>query len=509
MKPWLTALLLAWAAQASAVGDVSADFLKIPPTARSASLSGAMVCSQGLPALDLNPAGLAGADELQVALTHVSWVQGFAMEHVAGAGQVAGGVLAASFGLMGSSDIEATDSQNRTLGTFRQQDMMGGLAFSKRMAGIDSGFQGKWIRRSIAEYTIDGAALDWGAVLRLDSGFSLGGAIQNLGYVGDYRQVTDQLPYTWRIASAWRGDRAGVGMRIEAGIYQTKDVEMQGRLGIEGSVEDLFFLRAGYALAKEYEGQQQYAVGAGLKRWGTQMDYAFSPMGLLGMTHRLSLTAYLGTWSENLFGSEKLDRTLLVPMNVWVKPGQGSLNATWDPPRGIITKGYHVYLRKGSEGSLKRMTQQPLDQARLLINNLDPELSHGLAISVVNALGVEGPLSQELVVRPMAQAASKYAPPLPPRGLKVARVGRHIELDWEASPEKDVQHYSVYAKTGVKQTWEHLPFAVIKSTHWFIDEATLPPKTSALAIKALRLTDTGYVEGGLTPPAPIPQRENW
>ena len=62
--------------------------------------------------------------------------------------------------------------------------------------------------------------------------------------------------------------------------------------GLEGDVDEHFFLRAGYQLSlpdNQFEGLTGLTAGAGLKIGSFALDYAYVPFGDFGASHRVSL----------------------------------------------------------------------------------------------------------------------------------------------------------------------------------------------------------------------------
>lgn len=94
--------------------------------------------------------------------------------------------------------------------------------------------------------------------------------------------------------------------------------------GVEASWKSQYFLRAGYRVPftpTDYGGFSGFSFGAGVSFAGFILDYAYSPYGDLGDTHRFSLTYPFGA-KENNPGSVNTSRQ---PLVATPSPGLGSI----------------------------------------------------------------------------------------------------------------------------------------------------------------------------------------
>jgi hypothetical protein len=498
------ALGLAVCAALPAAGTSGADFLKVLPSARSAGLAGCLVAGDGIASLEANPAGLAGLEAAEATFTHLSWLQGFSMEHGAAALPLGPGALAATVSLMGSGDIPALDAQGQDAGTFSQQDLAAGLAYGARLSSLRLGLSARYLSRSLAGRSATGFAGDLGAALPLGGGFSLGLAGQNLGSLSALESEADPLPLTLRGGLAWKNEGPS-GVALEVGASKPQDSAVQARAGLEGRFDGMLFGRAGLNYSPELDGRGLFTLGGGLRYLGFQFDYAFTPFGLLGNAHRLSLTALFGEWTKK---AEAERRSLAeAPAELLLTPSAGRLDVRWQAPPGKATAGYYLWLRKGPGKPLLKVNAKPSPHTFAALKGLDPGVEYGIAVSAVDVDGMEGPRTDELTARPEGGAAAKAGPPAAPKGLKASRDGQAVVLVWQANTEADLLGYQVYHKARVNGGWVALQRQAVAGTRFEAPLASLQGGAGQLAVKAVRrLPGSGVLESDFSAPVQVPAR---
>ena len=122
---------------------------------------------------------------------------------------------------------------------------------------------------------------------------SLGASLLNCG--------ASDSPAQLRIGGHWRAWPGGL---IAAGYDYALDSKRRTySVGAEHWFKDIAALRAGYQLGDSKDaGGSRYSAGMGWKINSLQVDYAFSLMGELGNTHRVSLTFSFGADREGAAG---------------------------------------------------------------------------------------------------------------------------------------------------------------------------------------------------------------
>lgn len=312
------ACVLGWSGRASAASGAS--FLKIPTGARSVAMGNAYTAiANDVTALHWNPGGLQGITRKELSMMHAELFAdtrydfvGFAMplgQAILRAPTAAGergaameSPWAAGFSAVYLSHgaIDGRDDSGNKNGSFTASDFSFSLGLAHRMTRRTSaGASLKMIRENIASESASGFAVDLGLVSRTPR-LNLGLAIQNVGPSMKFGSSHYNLPLT---ISAGAGYTIGGGVTLSAD-YRHRPIDNVSSLGFGGELSLLssFSLRAGYlsnltALQKTQDAKSSFAdqlsglgMGFGLKLFRSQLDYAMTPMGELGISQRLSLT---------------------------------------------------------------------------------------------------------------------------------------------------------------------------------------------------------------------------
>lgn len=295
-------------------GTTSAAFLKIGVGARAVSMAGAYTAlSDDAYAVYWNPAGLALPVGKSAVFTHNEYFEGLNQEYFGFTlpgeklGVLRGSRLESGHLGLGLNyfytpkDLERRSGLNEASvaispveGKFSAYDLAFSAAYGfnytrdLRLGGVL-----KFIRQSIDTESGNTAALDLGALYDfpwLDRQFTAGFAVQNLGPGVKFDSKRFDLPLTFK---------AGLSHRIyEKGLLLSMDVSKPVdnypsiALGLEHPLGNKLFLRGGYRYRQhgnELGAASGLAAGIGFIYEQFGFDYAFSPSGDLGSTHRLSL----------------------------------------------------------------------------------------------------------------------------------------------------------------------------------------------------------------------------
>jgi hypothetical protein len=156
------------------------------------------------------------------------------------------------------------------------------------------------IREVLEEEQAFAFAADFGALYRINNRIRVGGALQNLGVGLKFLKERYPLPLLLR---------AGVAMKVRDGIFlacdavKSRDENLYVAFGTEVRVHPVFSIRAGYCtklkediLEKKGAIPTGVSCGFGIKvagRMHVTLDYAYIPFGLLGSSHRVSVSLLL------------------------------------------------------------------------------------------------------------------------------------------------------------------------------------------------------------------------
>lgn len=285
-----------WAGSTSDRGTSSGMFLKIPVSARMAAMGGAVTAVTGeAGVLTWNPAGLADSDNRQVLLSHAPSPEGTSFSnayyvHPSGVGAWGAGVTYFSAG----SIDETEETVGATVGTFRPTDAAATLGYAQQFAGWNWGVAVKGVQSKIVEsdstLAFDGGILTpavWQERIRFGASVLNSGGTLRLGETSrplplQFAAGMAFAPHTgWILAADVKFPRDNdpffcVGG--EADYLVGDDWHFAGRAGWEGAMEsDL----------GDFSGLN---AGIGFSKGAMGVDYAISPMGNLGESHRISLT---------------------------------------------------------------------------------------------------------------------------------------------------------------------------------------------------------------------------
>lgn len=282
--------------QDPSVGTTGFNFLKITPTAREAAMGSAAI-GFGDDAFGLwyNPAGLAGQRTSEAGLGYISYVGG-----------VQSGVLSyvtpvkdKTFGLgayfLNSGAMKRTDDMGDELGTFTTSflDINGAGAWqlSKALA-VGAGL--KLIYGGIDSFSSIAVGVDLSAKYLLTKDLWGSAVVHNLGLtVKAFETQADKLPMDIAVGFGYAPIR---DVRLDLELHKPSDNNINVRLGGEAWVTKNICLRAGLTTPSsdlQYGGGSDIAagisLGLGFKVSHVVVDYAFTPMIVLGNTHRISL----------------------------------------------------------------------------------------------------------------------------------------------------------------------------------------------------------------------------
>jgi len=267
------------ATYASGPGTTTTNFLKIGVGARAIAMGGAFTAiADDATALYWNPAGLAQLKEEQLSASYNSWFAGVSQGYLSLASPALGGTLAlgANYVNMGKMEGYDIDEEGNPVpiedfGASGLHTCLGYAVGGKLMFGLSAGMVQDIIENSKKSRYFGTA----GILIKPESNFSLGLAVQNLG--------EDSLPFTLK---------AGIGVRwssltlaVDAVIPQDNDTYFcaGGELWLGG----VFALRAGYKTNQDIG--PGFTAGIGFKTSSLSLDYAYVPYGDLGATHRVTL----------------------------------------------------------------------------------------------------------------------------------------------------------------------------------------------------------------------------
>lgn len=295
----LVVALFGKVAVATDSGRATAEFLNIGVGARAAGLGGAYsAIASDASAVYWNPGGVAGIDNTQFFVSHISWYQDINYEYFGVSHPTSERLtLSASVAYLSYGSIEGYDEYDNPTGDVNSTyDMAGGVSLGYALTdNLALGVTAKYVMLSLAGETANAFAADFGASVNLHK-LSFGAVVSNFGQKVSFNNVDENLPTALRV---------GVSYALMESFLAAVEVEHQfyGDLmvhnGMEYSYEGRYFVRAGLCHYADVDGRDfsdGLTFGVGALLGPAQFDYAYSPSeGFSSESiHRLSVAFSLG-----------------------------------------------------------------------------------------------------------------------------------------------------------------------------------------------------------------------
>jgi tetratricopeptide (TPR) repeat protein len=258
--------------------------------ARVAAMGSAFVgVADGPSALFFNPAGLASQSHGEIALvSSLGWLDTFRETAVVGLPLARAGGMALSGSYFGYGSFVGRDEAG-SLAPDYSADLLTfqagwGIEFLPQLAlGLGAA---EW-QQTIAGSSYSFLLPDLGVLWRPTESLKLG-----LDYANPvWGSWKGSLVSTLKAGASWEAtlDSATRFLAAVGGSVESNSVDGL-QAGVEVSYQSRFFLRAGYQTLLNGQGYGGFSVGAGAALAGIVLDYAYSPYGDLGDTHRFSIS---------------------------------------------------------------------------------------------------------------------------------------------------------------------------------------------------------------------------
>ncbi len=295
----------------SSAGSASFDFLNFDGNARSVGLGGAYTAlATDSSALLYNPAGLARVRAHEATFMHNAYAQGLTQEYLGFASRQGFGF---QLNTANMGDIQRTtlSQPGGTGSTFGVNDLAVGAGYGRDLGEAFSvGVGGKFIRESIDNVAATGGAADFGALYRVApvSGLTFGASLLNVGPDVKFLVDKEHLPTTGRVGAAYAFPALGSFHTATIDFTEQRSDKLRMGVGLESVLGRQFAIRGGFTTRNDAGIGLSGGVGWQGKNFAA--DYAFVPMGDLGLTHRLSITVRWGSEQDDRHARQLDDRVL-------------------------------------------------------------------------------------------------------------------------------------------------------------------------------------------------------
>ena len=310
----------------SKVGTTAAPFLSIGIGSRSEAIGGAFVAiSDDASALYWNPAGIARLKSTEVMAVHSKWLAEMDFNFV---GLVIPlgiyGAIGGSFTSLSSGDmlVRTVEQPNGTGEYFSAIDMAMQLSFGYNLTDRFSvGLSVKYINQKIWKESASAFAIDIGTLFTTGfRGMRIGATLSNFGNdmqmtgndllvyhdIDEYKLGNNEripaylgtekwpLPLNFQLGAAvevLQNETNRMTLAVDA-MHPSDNTESIN-LGLEYAFQEFIFLRGGLRNLFIRDGEEGFAVGAGLSKrfmgnFKVNVDFSLSDFGRLGYVQRFS-----------------------------------------------------------------------------------------------------------------------------------------------------------------------------------------------------------------------------
>lgn len=251
-----------------------------------------IVLSDDINSVWWNAAGLGGINSYELLFMHDEYIQGIRQEYGAfgfplknNYGTIGVSINYLDYGKYDRTTITSGNS-GTTTGSFGAKSWVGSIAWGKKFSRINFGFNLKYISDKLDNTKASAFGADIGLQYPASELFTIGYTVQNIGTKLKYESERSSLPIVHRIGLGYR--QPGGQINFEADAVKSENDKWQVQLGGElWAIKNRFALRAGYISGRDAE--DKYTVGAGFLYNGLSLDYAYSPFGKLGSSHKASI----------------------------------------------------------------------------------------------------------------------------------------------------------------------------------------------------------------------------
>jgi len=278
-------------AHAGDPGSSGGVFLKLGVDGRAIAMGEAQTgLADNVNSLFWNPAGLDRVEGLQLAFMHNFHFMSMHHDFLGIASPIGNrGTIGLAIFYWTSGTIEGMDEKALPTSDFSAWDLAAGIYYANQLTpDLSVGLGLKAVMESNEDEGATAFAGDAGILFSPPlAGVTLGMSVKNLGTRLKLVEDSYPLPVTVRLGAGWKPPLAGASLvsDVEIATDDTPSLSVGGEYAIMG----LFALRTGYKTSSDLGAASGLRAGCGFILPHAGIDYAFSPYGELGSSHRVSL----------------------------------------------------------------------------------------------------------------------------------------------------------------------------------------------------------------------------
>jgi hypothetical protein len=272
-------------------------FLRLGNGARAGAMGEAFTAvADDATGISYNPGGMAGADGVDLNVTHSEWLLDMRFEQVSVVNEMLGGAVGFNFTgvYYGAMDRYSDYPALVPDGTFSPYDLACAAGYARDvLPNLAAGVTAKLIYEKIDFESATGWAVDVGIIHQsMIKGLTLGASMLNFGPKAKFVQEKFYPPFQLRGGAAYRYDAAWLqgDVIVATDAVFPNDGDAKLHLGMEYTYRRLLSVRAGYKSNYEMQGA---TLGFGVVYRTLRFDYAYMPIDdVFGDVHRFSINVF-------------------------------------------------------------------------------------------------------------------------------------------------------------------------------------------------------------------------
>jgi len=278
-------------------GQTAGDFLKIGIGSKNIAMGETGATSSDVNSIYWNPAGLGLIQKKEICFMHQKHFQDIYYNYSGFAYPDKFGTLAIGLYYLNIADFQGYDEEGNKTKKINSYDFSSTIGYSKNFLNsrLSIGAGIKYIQEKLEKKYAETFSFDFGTIyyIPLEYGnLRTGLSIQNIYGKMKFFDEPSSIPEILRFGIGFEPNSNQTykfDFVTEFSVFNRENSNFN--LGLQFNIKNLIFLRAGYVFLMENSGLR---AGIGIKISDFIFDYAYSPYGELGDSHRFSITLKFG-----------------------------------------------------------------------------------------------------------------------------------------------------------------------------------------------------------------------